>query len=140
MHVGTAMSPVHTRQPSGSLLPDAKRQKTEDVTMSGTDTTTHVEGLLDHELHGARTFPSQTSPHFRNQPATEEKATQEEALSKSVPLQIKKLSQNAMVPTRGSAFAAGYDLYASESSIVPRRGKAMVSTGIAIAIPPGTCA
>jgi dUTP pyrophosphatase len=55
------------------------------------------------------------------------------------PLQIQLLSTKGKAPTRGSAFAAGYDLYSAEDTTVPGRGKAMVSTGIAIAVPAGTC-
>jgi dUTP pyrophosphatase len=54
-------------------------------------------------------------------------------------LQVQLLSDKARVPTRGSAFAAGYDLYSSEDSVVPARGKAMVATDISIAVPEGTC-
>ncbi|CAO1624358.1 unnamed protein product [Parajaminaea phylloscopi] len=44
---------------------------------------------------------------------------------------------NAKVPTRGSAEAAGYDLYASERITLPRRGRAVVQTGIRMQIPQG---
>jgi dUTP pyrophosphatase len=54
------------------------------------------------------------------------------------PLLIKKLSPNATTPTRGSAFAAGYDLYASQPTTIPSRGKALVSTDLSIATPEGT--
>ncbi|KAI5798903.1 dUTP pyrophosphatase [Geopyxis carbonaria] len=53
-------------------------------------------------------------------------------------LQIKKLSPAAKTPTRGSAYAAGYDMYASKDTTVPARGKALVDTDIAIAVPTGT--
>jgi dUTP pyrophosphatase len=55
-------------------------------------------------------------------------------------LQVQLLSDKARAPTRGSAFAAGYDLYSSEDGTVPARGKAMVATDISIAVPEGTCA
>lgn len=55
------------------------------------------------------------------------------------PLFVKKLNDAAKAPTRGSAFAAGYDIYAAAESTVPARGKAMIETGIAIAVPEGTC-
>lgn len=42
------------------------------------------------------------------------------------------------MPTRGSALAAGFDLYASRAATVPARGKAMVDTDVAIALPAGT--
>ncbi|KAI0970323.1 deoxyuridine 5'-triphosphate nucleotidohydrolase [Xylaria arbuscula] len=59
-------------------------------------------------------------------------------LEQSPPLLIKKLSDKARLPTRGSAFAAGYDLYSSQATTVPARGKVLVDTDIAIAVPAGT--
>lgn len=55
------------------------------------------------------------------------------------PLLIKKLSDKARLPTRGSAFAAGYDLYAAKDTVVPSRGKVLVDTDISMAVPEGTC-
>jgi hypothetical protein len=55
------------------------------------------------------------------------------------PLQVKKLSDRARLPTRGSAFAAGYDIYAAKDTTVPARGKVLVDTDISIAVPAGTC-
>jgi hypothetical protein len=55
------------------------------------------------------------------------------------PLLIKKLSEKAKLPTRGSAFAAGYDIYASKDTVVPARGKVLVDTDISMAVPDGTC-
>lgn len=52
---------------------------------------------------------------------------------------VKKLTEAASAPTRGSAFAAGYDIYSSKETVIPARGKALVDTGIAIAVPEGTC-
>ena len=53
-------------------------------------------------------------------------------------LQIKLLSPTARAPTRGSAYAAGYDLYASKATTIPARGKVLVDTDISIAVPAGT--
>eukprot|EP01025_Chloroclados_australasicus_P004610 TRINITY_DN1118_c1_g1_i1.p2 TRINITY_DN1118_c1_g1~~TRINITY_DN1118_c1_g1_i1.p2 ORF type:complete len:191 (+),score=24.97 TRINITY_DN1118_c1_g1_i1:70-642(+) len=50
-------------------------------------------------------------------------------------LQIKKLSEKAIVPTRGSKKAAGLDLYSSEGLTIPARGRALVKTDIAISLP-----
>lgn len=55
------------------------------------------------------------------------------------PLLIKKLSDKARLPTRGSAFAAGYDLYAAKDTVVPARGKVLVDTDLSMAVPAGTC-
>lgn len=57
----------------------------------------------------------------------------------SIPLQVKKLSPQGRLPTRGSAFAAGYDVYAARDTVVPARGKVLVDTDISIAVPAGTC-
>ncbi|KAK9475461.1 dutp pyrophosphatase [Dipodascopsis tothii] len=53
-------------------------------------------------------------------------------------LQIKLLSDKGKVPTRGSALAAGYDIYSSEDLVIKGRGQAVVKTDIALAIPEGT--
>mmetsp|Transcript_13926 Transcript_13926/g.23687 ORF Transcript_13926/g.23687 Transcript_13926/m.23687 type:complete len:181 (-) Transcript_13926:125-667(-) len=52
-------------------------------------------------------------------------------------LKVKKLDPKAMIPQRGSEQAAGYDIYALEEKVVPAKGKALISTGIAMAIPEG---
>lgn len=53
-------------------------------------------------------------------------------------LLIKKLSDKATLPTRGSPLAAGYDLYSAEEKIVPARGKAMIDLQLSVACPEGT--
>ncbi|KAG8947588.1 Deoxyuridine 5'-triphosphate nucleotidohydrolase [Tulasnella sp. 424] len=53
-------------------------------------------------------------------------------------LLIKRLSDKATLPTRGSALAAGYDLYSAEEKVIPAKGKALVDTQISIAVPVGT--
>jgi len=52
-------------------------------------------------------------------------------------LLIKKLNDKARTPTRGSPFAAGYDMYASEDTVIPKGGKALVETGLSMAVPDG---
>lgn len=71
-------------------------------------------------------------------------------------LLIKRLSEKARLPTRGSPLAAGYDLYryvlirmphikkpltrpfSAERKVVPAHGKALIDTQISIAVPAGT--
>ena len=53
-------------------------------------------------------------------------------------LLVKKLSDKATTPTRGSALAAGYDLYAAEDKVVPANGKVLVDLQLSIAVPEGT--
>ena len=54
-------------------------------------------------------------------------------------INIKKLNSNATLPTRGSEFAAGYDLYAClNESVTIRAGETVkIPTGLAIEIPEG---
>ncbi len=52
---------------------------------------------------------------------------------------LKKLRESAVIPTRGSEYAAGYDLYACLDAPVeiPPHGTVKIGTGIAAAIPEG---
>ena len=47
------------------------------------------------------------------------------------------LSTGAVAPTRGSAGAAGYDLYANEDVTIGEGEFTPVNTGVSVAIPPG---
>jgi len=53
-------------------------------------------------------------------------------------VRVKKLSAEARVPIKGTARAAGHDLYANEGTDVTARGQAIVGTGIAIGLPHDT--
>jgi len=53
----------------------------------------------------------------------------------SVP--IKKLSDKAVLPLRGSAQAAGYDLYAAHDATIYSLSRVLVKTNISMAIPEG---
>mmetsp|Transcript_12221 Transcript_12221/g.18129 ORF Transcript_12221/g.18129 Transcript_12221/m.18129 type:complete len:171 (-) Transcript_12221:120-632(-) len=55
-------------------------------------------------------------------------------------LQVKFLSPNAVMPTRGSPQSAGFDLSAAEPKVVPAGGRAVVKTDLSIACPEGTYA
>lgn len=54
-------------------------------------------------------------------------------------INLKKVNENAVIPTRGSDFAAGYDLYACiDEDIVVKAGETVkIPTGIAVEIPEG---
>lgn len=54
-------------------------------------------------------------------------------------IKIKKLNPNAVLPSRGSEYAAGYDLYACTGGdiIIPPHQNVKIGTGLAIAIPDG---
>ncbi|XP_048812661.1 deoxyuridine 5'-triphosphate nucleotidohydrolase, mitochondrial isoform X1 [Lagopus muta] len=55
----------------------------------------------------------------------------------SARLRFTKLSENACAPSKGSARAAGYDLYSAYDYIIPPMEKAVVKTDIQIALPAG---
>ncbi|GAA5936088.1 hypothetical protein JCM3775_003576 [Rhodotorula graminis] len=60
------------------------------------------------------------------------------ASSSTMSFLVQRLVDAAKMPARGSALAAGYDLAAAEAKVVPAQGKALISTGLAIAVPEGT--
>lgn len=53
------------------------------------------------------------------------------------PIVFEKKKEGATLPTRGYRSDAGYDLYAVEDVLVPARGQADVSCGVAVDIPEG---
>ena len=57
-------------------------------------------------------------------------------------VQIKKLNECAKLPTAGSQYAAGYDLYAcldgGETVTIPPHTTVKIGSGIAVALPEGT--
>jgi dUTP pyrophosphatase len=52
-------------------------------------------------------------------------------------LRFQQLETNATLPTRGSAQAAGLDLYSIEDVIIEPKQRALVRTGLAVAIAEG---
>lgn len=52
-------------------------------------------------------------------------------------VQIKKLSESAVTPTKAHPSDAGFDLVASKTTIIPANSRALIPTDIAMAIPNG---
>ena len=54
-------------------------------------------------------------------------------------INIKKLTTTAKIPTRGSEYAAGYDLYAdiTKELVIEPHETAKIGTGLSIEIPDG---
>lgn len=88
-------------------------------------------------------------------PAKKRKRSDSVQSTPSIKLLVKRLSDKAKLPTRGSLLAAGYDLYrypniirfqvyrvkvyqSAEKKKIPARGKALVDTQLSIAVPLGT--
>jgi len=53
-------------------------------------------------------------------------------------LQVAKLTDKAIIPTKGSAAAAGYDLYSAYDYTIPARGKVLAKTDVQVRVPSGT--
>lgn len=53
-------------------------------------------------------------------------------------IKIKKLYEDSQIPTRGSEYAAGYDLYAHEGATIKSHETAKIGTGVAIQPPKDT--
>ena len=52
-------------------------------------------------------------------------------------MKIKRLKENAVLPTKGSQYAAGYDLYSTETVTIRPHETVMIDTGLAMEIPMG---
>lgn len=50
---------------------------------------------------------------------------------------VLRLHAGALMPARQTSGAAGFDLAAAKSVLIPARGRAVVDTGIALQLPPG---
>ena len=53
-------------------------------------------------------------------------------------LRVKLLSPKAVIPTKGTALAAGYDLSSAQQLTIPVNGRALVQTDISLSVPKGT--
>ena len=55
-------------------------------------------------------------------------------------IKMKFLNNKAQEPTRGSEYAAGYDLYACEDALIPAHETRKIGTGLAFELPKDTFA
>lgn len=60
-------------------------------------------------------------------------------ITSMIPIKVKRLTDTAKLPIRGSEYAAGYDLYAdlAETTMVGPGDTFKINTGIAVEIPDG---
>jgi len=70
----------------------------------------------------------------------QEKLTRRILVQQAAAIQVMKMAAKAKLPSRGSRFSAGHDLYALEDVLTPASGQRLIGTGIAIGIPQGTYA
>lgn len=59
---------------------------------------------------------------------------------KNAVLQVKFLSENATMPTKGSPLSAGFDLSSAVDTVIKANSRGIVKTDLSIACPPGTYA
>ena len=52
-------------------------------------------------------------------------------------MRIKRVNKNGKLPFRGTEGAAGYDLAAAQTAVVPANGKVLVKTDLSMVLPPG---
>jgi len=102
------------------------------------------QGKITFESKWCKTWCLKESPTVYSIPEDEAReenlkvefgATQ---IKKHKRIQVRLLDPQAKLPTRGSAKAAGHNLYANEERIIPARGQGVVPTGISITPPKGT--
>ena len=53
------------------------------------------------------------------------------------PLRVKRISDDATLPTRGSLGAVGYDLACTQDFVLDTQSHTLVSTGLGFQLPPG---
>lgn len=58
-------------------------------------------------------------------------------MSEPTEVRFSKIHADAKAPTKGSALAAGWDLYAVEETIVRKSNSSRIKTGLKVAIPAG---
>ena len=99
------------------------------VTNTSHSTYSESKGASSNEARQAR--PVLNSPEQNEKTPVKDQETTDT-------LKVKLLADNAKLPLRGSDRSAGYDLHAAEAQVVPSKGKMLVNTKIAIALPKGT--
>ncbi|RAH70765.1 DUTPase Dut [Aspergillus aculeatinus CBS 121060] len=105
-----------------------------------TTTSTTTTTAAAHEPPSAPSSPlaKRTKPNNTTEEQPQQISNMGSTANPLPALLVQKLTPSGRAPTRGSAFAAGYDLYSAKDTVIPSKGKALVDTGIAIAVPEGT--
>ncbi|PYH50014.1 dUTP diphosphatase, partial [Aspergillus saccharolyticus JOP 1030-1] len=112
---------------------------TESTATTTTATSNHEPPSAPSSPLAKRTKSNTTDEQSQQQqPQSQQTSTMGSTANPLPTLLVQKLTPSGRAPTRGSAFAAGYDLYSAKDTVIPSKGKALVDTGIAIAVPEGT--
>lgn len=103
--------------------------------MKDTTTSTATTAMGDSETKiSSASVKRDLDPKKNDAPAKRECAVRK---SSDPALKVVLLHNDAKPPARGSKHSAGYDLSAGEAALVPRRGIAVVKTGLKIKVPYG---
>ncbi|XP_004291884.1 PREDICTED: deoxyuridine 5'-triphosphate nucleotidohydrolase [Fragaria vesca subsp. vesca] len=95
----------------------------------------------NHRRNFLKMAEQQNGSHEVKEPAPKiAKLHQNGDVSETNYFRVKKLSEKAILPSRGSPLSAGYDLSSATETKIPARGKALVPTDLSIAVPKGTYA
>jgi len=70
----------------------------------------------------------------------QEKLRKRMLVQQAAAIQVMKMPAKATLPSRGSRFSAGQDLYTLEDVLIPAQGQKLIGTAITIGIPQGTYA
>ena len=89
------------------------------------------------ETKEVTTEPIKNDCTLENGPATQNGHDTENDYSSEPVLRVELLNEDAKMPVKGSAKAAGFDLCSSLDKTIPARGKQVVETGIKIILPEG---
>ena len=93
-----------------------------------------------HKTLAVRRFPVRCMSTKENSQYEANKKPKTDITKMADLLRVKKISEHATLPVRGSDGAAGYDLASAYDYVVPARGKELVKTDLSIAIPKDTYA
>ena len=88
-----------------------------------------------HKTLAVRRFPVRCMSTKENSQYEANKKPKTDITKMADLLRVKKISEHATLPVRGSDGAAGYDLASAYDYVVPARGKELVKTDLSIAIP-----
>jgi len=103
-----------------------------------TETERGAGGFGSTGVKGELSEPLQKIPRVEDVDSTRKIMT--DATPTTDCLQLKFLSDQATMPTKGSPLSAGFDLASAEKTVVPAGGRAVVKTDLSIACPVGTYA
>ncbi|KAF2705334.1 dUTP diphosphatase [Pleomassaria siparia CBS 279.74] len=130
-------APLHHEPPSLPSSPLPKRTRVIDPTPLESTISSAFPGGTDSGTATPTPLANMTSHHPTHAIGQQSESSPVGAGAETA-LQVQLLSDKATAPTKGSAFAAGHDLYSARDIVIPARGRAIVATDISIAVPAGT--